>query len=140
MPENPDSRKTTSGALDARRAFASFSVDDISKARDFYSEILGMEVLAAPMGHLSLRVGDTGRILVYAKQNHAPATYTVLNFPVDSVERTVEALAGRGVRFEVFDQPGLRTDSRGISRGNGGPTIAWFKDPAGNYLSVLEED
>ena len=77
------------------------------------------------------------KALMYPKPNHQPATFTVLNFPVDSVEKTVDELSKRGVRFEVYNEPNLKTDARGISRGNG-PTIAWFKDPAGNILSVLE--
>ena len=77
------------------------------------------------------------KALMYSKPNHQPATFTVLNFPVDSVEKAVAELSERGVRFEVYDEPNLKTDKRGISRGNG-PTIAWFKDPAGNILSVLE--
>jgi hypothetical protein len=80
--------------------------------------------------------GDT-KALMYPKPNHQPAAFTVLNFPVDSVEEAVDELSRRGVRFEVYDEPNLKTDARGISRGNG-PTIAWFKDPAGNILSVLE--
>ena len=76
--------------------------------------------------------------MVYPKPNHVPATFTVLNFPVKDVEQAVKELKGKGVRFEVYDGEDLKTDPQGISRGNGGPTIAWFKDPAGNFLSVLE--
>ena len=79
-------------------------------------------------------------MLVYPKANHEPATYTVLNFPVDSVDQAVETLSAQGVRFEHYDMPNLKTDAKGICRGSGGPVIAWFKDPAGNVLSILEAD
>jgi catechol 2,3-dioxygenase-like lactoylglutathione lyase family enzyme len=120
--------------LNASKALSSFSVNDIQKAKDFYGKTLGLEVSSGPEGTLVLREAKT---LIYPKPNHQPATFTVLNFPVDSVEKTVDELNKRGVRFEVYNEPDLKTDARGISRGNG-PTIAWFKDPAGNVLSVLE--
>jgi catechol 2,3-dioxygenase-like lactoylglutathione lyase family enzyme len=119
---------------DTKKAFSSFSVNDIQKAKDFYSKTLGLQVSSGPEG--TLVIGD-GKTLIYPKPNHEPATFTVLNFPVDSVEKAVDDLSQRGVRFEVYNEPNLKTDARGISRGNG-PTIAWFKDPAGNILSVLE--
>ena len=118
-------------------AFCSFSVDDIPKARDFYGKTLGLELASGPEGTLVVPLSGGAKALMYPKPNHEPATFTVLNFPVDSVEKTVEELSERGVRFEIYDEPNLKTDARGISRGNG-PTIAWFKDPAGNILSVLE--
>ena len=120
--------------LDAKKALGSFSVNDIQKARDFYGKTLGLEVSAGPEGTLVLSEAKT---MIYPKRNHQPATFTVLNFPVDNVEKAVDELSQRGVRFEVYNEPNLKTDARGISRGNG-PTIAWFKDPAGNILSVLE--
>jgi catechol 2,3-dioxygenase-like lactoylglutathione lyase family enzyme len=120
--------------LNADKALSSFSVDNIQKARDFYGKTLGLDVSAGPEGTLVLSRAKT---MIYPKPNHQPATYTVLNFPVDNVETTVDELSKRGVRFEVYNEPNLKTDPRGISRGNG-PTIAWFKDPAGNILSVLE--
>jgi catechol 2,3-dioxygenase-like lactoylglutathione lyase family enzyme len=119
---------------DTKKAFSSFSVNDIQKAKDFYSKTLGLQVSSGPEG--TLVIGD-GKTLIYPKPNHQPATFTVLNFPVDSVDKAVDDLSQRGVRFEVYNEPNLKTDARGISRGNG-PTIAWFKDPAGNILSVLE--
>lgn len=120
--------------LNAKKAVSSFSVNDINKAKDFYSRTLGLEVAAGPEGTLVLSEAKT---LIYPKPNHQPATFTVLNFPVDNVEQTVDELSKRGVRFEIYDEPNVKTDARGISRGKG-PTIAWFKDPAGNILSVLE--
>jgi catechol 2,3-dioxygenase-like lactoylglutathione lyase family enzyme len=121
-------------------AFSGFSVDDLAKARAFYGETLGLDVRDNPMGLLELAIEKGSRVLIYAKPNHVPATFTVLNFPVDDVERAVAALSQRGVRFEIYDEPGLKTDARGICRGEGGPVIAWFKDPAGNILSVLEPE
>lgn len=119
-------------------AFTSYSVNDITKAREFYSEILGFEV-TDPMDQLSFKLSGGHDVFIYAKPNHEPATYTVLNFRVDSVEKAVDELTARGVIFEIYNYPELKTDNRGISRDNGGPVIAWFKDPAGNILSVVEE-
>jgi catechol 2,3-dioxygenase-like lactoylglutathione lyase family enzyme len=123
--------------LDTSTAFSSFSVNDIEKAREFYGKTLGLQVSGGPEGTLVVPLSGSTKALMYPKPNHQPATFTVLNFPVESVDKAVEDLSRRGVRFEVYDQPNLKTDERGISRGNG-PTIAWFKDPAGNILSVLE--
>jgi predicted enzyme related to lactoylglutathione lyase len=123
--------------LETSKAFSSFSVNDLGKAREFYGKTLGLQVSGGPEGVLVLTLSDGARAIMYPKSNHQPATFTVLNFPVESVEKTVDELSRRGVRFEVYDESSLKTDARGISRGNG-PTIAWFKDPAGNILSVLE--
>ena len=120
--------------LEDSHAFASFSVDDIARARQFYGETLGLDVKESEM-FLTLRLTGGSRVLVYPKPDHEPATFTVLNFPVDDVEGAVDTLNRRGVRFESYNQPGIRTDERGISRE--GPTIAWFRDPAGNILSVV---
>lgn len=117
-------------------AFSGFSANDIAMERDFYANTLGLDV-SEEYGMLTLHLAGGRDVLIYPKRNHAPATFTVLNFPVDSVDKVVEALNQRGVQFEVYDEPGLKTDARGISRGDG-PTIAWFRDPAGNILSVLE--
>jgi predicted enzyme related to lactoylglutathione lyase len=118
-------------------AFSSFSVDDLSTAKRFYGETLGLEV-SEMTDLLQVSLGGGGNVMVYPKPNRVPATFTVLNFPVDSVEGAVDELTGRGVRFEIYDEDELKTDEKGIARG-GGPTIAWFKDPAGNILAVLEE-
>lgn len=118
-------------------AFFSFSVDDLSAAKRFYADTLGVKVEEGPEGGLQLDLGGC-RGFIYPKENHQPATYTILNFPVESVEEAVRELKSRGVKFEVYDEGDLKTDANGISRGNGGPAIAWFKDPAGNFLSVLE--
>jgi len=118
------------------KAFSGFSVNDLQQAKDFYSQILGLGVSEMPEG-LELHIAGGARIFIYPKPNHAPATFTILNFPVDNIDRTVEELSRLGVRFEHYSQGDLKTDEKGIARG-AGPNIAWFKDPAGNILSVLE--
>ena len=123
--------------LNPKKAFSSFSVNDVQKAKEFYGKTLGVDVSSGPEGTLVLALAGGNKALMYPKLNHQPATFTVLNFPVDNVEKAVDELNQRGVQFEVYNEPNLKTDARGISRGNG-PTIAWFKDPAGNILSVLE--
>ena len=120
-------------------AFSGFSVNDIRKAKEFYGETLGLEVSEEDQGVLMLHLAGGTKVIAYPKPNHSPATFTILNFPVGSVDKAVDELTKRGVRFEIYDEPDLKTDERGISRGGGGPVIAWFKDPAGNILSVLEE-
>ena len=122
------------------KAFSSFSVNDLKKAKEFYGNTLGLEISEVEMGHLDLRIAGGSHILVYPKSNHTPATFTVLNFPVADIDEAVDQLAKLGISFEQYDQPGIKTDAKGISRGNGGPNIAWFKDPAGNILSVLEDE
>jgi catechol 2,3-dioxygenase-like lactoylglutathione lyase family enzyme len=116
-------------------AFSGFAVDDVPEARKFYSETLGLRV-SEEYGMLSLHIAGEWNILVYPKPDHTPASFTILNFPVDDIDEAVDELTERGVRFERYD--GLEQDEKGIFRG-GGPYIAWFKDPAGNVLSVLQE-
>jgi catechol 2,3-dioxygenase-like lactoylglutathione lyase family enzyme len=116
-------------------AYSGFSVDDIAAAKDFYGETLGLRV-DEEHGMLGLHLATGGVVLVYPKENHEPATYTVLNFPVDDIDEAVDELTARGVRFERYD--GFNQDEKGISRDQG-PHIAWFKDPAANVLSVLQE-
>ena len=120
------------------KAFSGFSVDDVQKAKDFYGRVLGLDV-SDELGLLILHIAGGTKVLAYPKANHAPATFTILNFPVRDIEQAVSELKSRGVRFESYDEPELKTDEKGIFRG-GGPLIAWFKDPAGNILSVLEQD
>jgi catechol 2,3-dioxygenase-like lactoylglutathione lyase family enzyme len=124
--------------LNSSKAFSGFSVNDIPKAKQFYGETLGLEV-KEDNGMLTLHLGSGARVLVYPKPNHTPASFTILNFPVADVGRTVGALKERGVRFEIYRDGPYKTDEQGVFRG-GGPTIAWFTDPAGNVLSVLEAD
>jgi catechol 2,3-dioxygenase-like lactoylglutathione lyase family enzyme len=128
----------TDTILTEAKAFPSFSVNDIGKARAFYRDTLGLHVDDRPEG-LELDVGGGSKVFVYGKPNHEPATFTILNFAVDNVETAVEKLKSTGVTFEQYDIPGIKTDARGIARDTGGPAMAWFKDPAGNILSVLQE-
>lgn len=126
--------------LQSSGTFSSFSVNDVAKARKFYGEIMGLKCGEA-MGQLVLEMQGGYRVFVYGKPNHLPASFTVLNFQVPNVDAAVDTLTKAGVTFEHYDQPDLKTDAKGISRGDGGkggPTIAWFKDPAGNILSVVE--
>jgi catechol 2,3-dioxygenase-like lactoylglutathione lyase family enzyme len=117
-------------------AFSGFAVPDVQAARQFYADTLGLrvEVDDAMGGMLTLHLGGGTNVLVYPKPDHVPATYTVLNFPVDDVEKAVDELTARGVRFERYD--GFDQDEKGIARGQG-PDIAWFTDPAGNVMAVL---
>jgi predicted enzyme related to lactoylglutathione lyase len=118
------------------KAYSGFSVDDIPKAKQFYAETLGLEVSEAN-GMLTLHIAGSNGVLVYPKGDaHTPASFTILNFPVDDIDAAVDELAGRGVEFELYE--GMQSDSKGIHR-NDGPPIAWFTDPAGNVLSVLQE-
>lgn len=117
------------------KAFSGFSADDLPAAKKFYGETLGLTV-TEENGLLGLRLGGGGQVLIYPKPNHTPATFTVLNFPVDDIDKTVDELTARGVRFERYDDFGQ--DEKGIARGEG-PYIAWFTDPAGNILSVLQD-
>lgn len=124
--------------LGQSNAFSGFSVDNLEKAKDFYGRTLGLEV-SESHGLLTLHLAGGANVLMYPKPNHTPASFTILNFPVDDVEQTVDELTKRGVRFEIYAEPGIKTDAKGICRDGGGPTIAWFKDPAGNILSVLHK-
>lgn len=122
------------------KAFSGFAVDDLEKARQFYGETLGLnvEVLDEEHGLLTLHLAGDRDTLVYLSPGMTPASYTVLNFPVDDIDRAVDDLAARGVAFEQYGNSDLPQDDKGVMR-EGGPLIAWFKDPAGNTLSVLQE-
>ena len=117
------------------KAFSGFSVDDVEVAKKFYGDTLGLDV-SEENGMLSLHIAGGAEVLAYPKPNHVPAEFTILNFPVDDVEATVDELTAKGVTFERYE--GMAQDDKGIMRGHG-PDIAWFKDPAGNVLSVLAE-
>jgi catechol 2,3-dioxygenase-like lactoylglutathione lyase family enzyme len=126
--------------LRGSKAFSSFSVDDLDKAKEFYTQTLGLEVSEDPkMGVLSINLPE-GHIMVYPKgPGHTPASFTVLNFPVDNIDQAVEELKGKGVEFEKYDSEWIKTDEKGIARADGkGPSMAWFKDPAGNILGLQE--
>ena len=120
------------------KAYSGFSTNDIQKTKEFYSNVLGLRV-TEEHGMLRLHLATGADVLIYPEDNHVPATYTILNFPVDDIEQAVDELTSKGVTFEHYEN---MTDERGILRGiaqNRGPDIAWFKDPAGNTLSVLKE-
>jgi catechol 2,3-dioxygenase-like lactoylglutathione lyase family enzyme len=125
--------------LKESEAFSGFAVDDLEKAKAFYGETLGLDVSEVERGIplLEIHLGSAPAILVYPKTDHVPANFTILNFPVDDVEAAVDELGRRGVTFEQYD--GFDQDEKGIARG-AGPDIAWFRDPAGNILSVLHVD
>jgi len=121
--------------LKSKRTFSSFSANDIPQEKQFYADTLGLEV-EDQMDGLALHLGGGADVFIYPKDDHVPATFTVLNFLVDDIDEAVDRLTGAGVSFEQY--PDLGTDDKGIARNpDGGPTIAWFKDPAGNILSVL---
>ena len=122
------------------KAFSGFSVNDTEAAKAFYGDILGLEVKQNPEmeGILTLRIAGGGKIIIYPKPNHTPASFTILNFPVPDVAEAVKQLKAKGVKFESYDWPGFKTDDDNIFR-DGGPLIAWFTDPAGNILSVIQE-
>jgi predicted enzyme related to lactoylglutathione lyase len=120
-------------------AFSGFAVDDLQKAKTFYEDALALEVTEGEMGALNLHIADGVTVFVYPKPNHVPATFTILNFVVPNIEKTVDELSARGVQFQQYDMPELKTDAKGIAHGPPGPNIAWFTDPAGNIMSVIEE-
>jgi catechol 2,3-dioxygenase-like lactoylglutathione lyase family enzyme len=121
-------------------AFSSFSVNDLQAAKEFYSEILGLRVSSNPMGVMELHIKGSSNIMVYPKPDHQPATFTILNILVPDLENAVDALIVKGIKFEQYHNEHFNTDKLGIMRGNGhGPDIAWFKDPAGNILSLIED-
>lgn len=127
--------------LKAQAAFAGLSVDDLAKAREFYTKTLGLELSDDKMG-LNLELPGGGGLFIYDKPNHQPATFTVLNFVVENIDQAVDSLTAAGVKFEHYDNMPAKPDEKGILRGlaaNQGPDIAWFKDPAGNILAVLQD-
>ena len=131
-------RFSVEGIFTHTRAFSGFSVDDVEKARNFYGEVLGLKTSEGVEGTMTIHIEGGSEILVYPKKNHQPASFTILNFPVTDVEATVDQLIARGVQFEHYDGE-LKTDPKGIF--HGGPVLmAWFKDPAGNIVGVIEEE
>ena len=129
-------RKPSSIFKDAK-TFSSFSVNDLEKAKEFYGETLGLKVTKLEEG-LELNLAGGNTVFLYPKPNHTPASFTVLNFHVKDIDTAVDEITKRGLRLEKYDLPDLKTDKKGIMRGNG-PLIAWFKDPAGNILSVVQQ-
>lgn len=126
--------------LQQSKAFSSYSVNDLAKAKKFYGDILGLTIVDNPMGIIELHWENGNKIILYPKPDHLPATFTVLNFPVNDLEATVDTLMEKGITFEQYDGE-IKTNKKGIFRSEGnGPNIAWFKDPSGNILSVIEEN
>jgi predicted enzyme related to lactoylglutathione lyase len=123
--------------FESKKAFSGFSVDDLQEAKKFYGQTLELDVSEKPQG-LELRLANDKKVFIYPKPNHTPATFTILNFPVDDIEETIDELKKRGVRLEHYKESSIKTDEKGIFHGPG-TDIAWFKDPAGNILSVLAE-
>lgn len=130
--------KPASKILNPERTFSGFSVNDLGEAEEFYSDLLGLDIKREGMGNLTLKLGSN-EIFIYPKDNHEPATYTILNFEVDDIEEVIEKLKDKGITFEQYGGE-IKTDRNGIFRhGDKGPFMAWFKDPAGNILSVIQE-
>lgn len=126
-----------SGIFQDAKAFTSFSVNDLKQAKEFYGQTLGLKVSELEEG-LELNLAGGNTVFLYPKPNHTPASFTVLNFPVKDIDEAVDEITTLGLSLEKYDLPDLKTDKKGIMRGNG-PQIAWFKDPAGNILSVVQE-
>lgn len=125
--------------LETSKAFSGFSVDNLEKAKTFYSETLGLDVRSNPMGMLELHVKENNGLVMYPKSDHVAATFTVLNFPVNNIEEAVDYFIAKGITFEQYTGD-IQTDEKGICRNEGSkPYLAWFKDPAGNILSLIEE-
>jgi catechol 2,3-dioxygenase-like lactoylglutathione lyase family enzyme len=123
------------------KAFSGFSVNDLAKAKDFYGQTLGLDVKRDDMG-LTLNISGGNHVFVYQKDDHRPADFTILNFPVENIDQAIDELTGKGVKFERYDNMPAPQDEKGVLRGlaaDMGPDIAWFKDPAGNVLSILQE-
>ncbi len=128
-------------AFTAENAFSGFSVDDIDAAREFYGDTLGLDVRSNAMGFLDLHLPTGALILIYPKPNHEPASFTILNFAVADLDLAVDELIARGVQTKIYSDQEFASDDRGIVRGGGqGPDIAWFRDPAGNVLAVMQAD
>lgn len=120
-----------------KEIFGSFAVRDLEETMYFYNNLLGLKLEKNQMGILELKIGES-RIIIYPKPDHQPATFTVLNLPIDNIDNAVEEFSGKGIKFEHYKEP-VKTDERGISRREGGPAVAWFKDPSGNILSLIQE-
>jgi predicted enzyme related to lactoylglutathione lyase len=119
-------------------AFSGFSVNDLEAARQFYEDVLGLGVRLSDMGMLDIELPGGAHVMAYPKETHEPATFTILNFAVADVDEAVDELIARGVQTKIYDNANFPTDSKGIMRDNG-PAIAWFRDPAGNVLAVLQQ-
>jgi predicted enzyme related to lactoylglutathione lyase len=121
------------------KLFCSFSATSTDEVYFFYKNVLGLQVEKEEMSVLSIHVNEGMKIMIYPKQDHVPATYTVLNIPVTDIDDAVDELTKKGVSFLQYDMPGIKTDSKGIARNTGGPTLAWFMDPSENIISLIQE-
>ena len=126
--------------LNESQGFSSFAVKDLDAAKRFYGETLGQDVSIGEMGMLEIHLAGGATVMVYPKGDHEPATYTILNFPVKDIDTAVDRLTSAGVRMEQYGNPELPQDGKGVARDPRGPAIAWFKDPSGNILAVLQTD
>lgn len=135
VDKNKKKNFSISSVLKDSEAFSGFSVSDIETTKKFYGKTLGLDITEEEMETLCLHVGEND-IFIYPKDNHRPATFTILNFPVDNIDEAVDSLTKSGIKFEHYDGQ-LKTDDKGIYRD--GPVMAWFKDPSGNILSLIEE-
>jgi len=126
--------------LGSTPAFSGFSVNDIEAARNFYGDKLGLDAKIGDMGILEITLGSGQRVIAYPKPNHQPATYTMLNFVVSNIDEAVDDLIAAGIKMEQYGMPDNPQDEKGIARDPNGPAIAWFLDPAGNILSVLQDN
>jgi predicted enzyme related to lactoylglutathione lyase len=122
------------------QAFSGFAVKDLDAAKAFYGDTLGLDVRTGEMGMLELRLPGGATVIVYPKPDHVPATYTILNFPVKDADAAVDKLTAAGVKMEQYGNAEMPQDEKGIARDPQGPAIAWFKDPSGNILAVLQND
>ncbi len=123
--------------LQSSKAFSSYSVDNLDKAKEFYTQTLGLSVKENEMGILDIDLPGNQSLIIYPKDNHRPATFTVLNFVVQNIDKTVDYLINNGIELEQYDD--FDHDEKGIARSNGGgPSIGWFRDPAGNIISIME--
>lgn len=129
----------TGSAIQRDKLFCGFSVKDTDKAYDFYKNVLGLEIEKGEMSVLTIKTNGAVKAIVYPKPDHVPATYTVLNIPVINIEQAVDELGGKGVSFLQYDMEPIKTDSKGIARIAGGPVHAWFADPSGNIIGLIQE-
>lgn len=121
------------------KLFCSFSAESTDEAYFFYKNVLGLDVEKGDMSVLTIKTNSGMKIMIYPKQNHVPASYTVLNIPVTDIDDAVDELTKKGVSFLQYDMPQIKTDSKGIARNTGGPTLAWFMDPSENIISLIQE-
>lgn len=129
----------STSSIQGNKLFCGFSVKDTDEAYDFYKNVLGLEIEKGEMSVLTVKADGGVKAIIYPKPDHVPATYTILNIPVTDMDRAVDELAGKGISFLQYDMEYIQTDAKGIARIEGGPTHAWFTDPSGNIISLIQE-